>query len=418
VSTHPDVEFDYSYSPVPLDLGRADAISIKAHAPDRAPVFAMKAVINVTDRSMIPETISDMRVFSNPQIAPTITCQETPPIGDTETVVSKLRLDNLHEQGLTGKGIAVAIFDSGINSAYLEQRLDTKIWLNVDASWRPAGTDHPGPGTWPVRHGTMCAYDVLIGAPDATLIDVPILTVDDVAGEPAISGTLSAALAANGFMMASWISGQLASFGGLVINNSWAIFHPSWDFPPGHPGRYCDNPQHPFNVQVSAASRAGIDIVFAAGNCGFECPGARCQGRTGGTIMGASAMPDVLTLAGCNTLDNRVGYSSQGPSIVGMYERKPDLTAYTHFLGSEALGAGRPDSGTSAACPVAAGCIAALRESGKLARRSGVPPSKLFNVLRETARPKLGSPKQWDKDYGFGIIDPLGAAAMLNIASS
>jgi hypothetical protein len=40
---------------------------------------------------------------------------------------------------------------------------------------------------------------------------------------------------------------------------------------------------------------------------------------------------------------------------------KPDITGYTHFLGSEAFGAGSPDAGTSAACPVAAGCAAALR---------------------------------------------------------
>jgi hypothetical protein len=80
----------------------------------------------------------------------------------------------------------------------------------------------------------------------------------------------------------------------------------------------------------------GIDIVFAAGNCGAVCADIHCQGRTAQAIMGANAHPDVLTLGGCDTTDQIVGYSSQGPSIPNMSPQKPDVTAYTHFLGSEA----------------------------------------------------------------------------------
>lgn len=79
------------------------------------------------------------------------------------------------------------------------------------------------------------------------------------------------------------------------------------------------------------------------------------------SITGANAHPDVLTLAGCDIHDDRVGYSSQGPAIPGMKRKKPDVTSYTHFLGSKAFGTGTPDSGTSTACPVAAGCVAAVR---------------------------------------------------------
>jgi hypothetical protein len=191
------------------------------------------------------------------------------------------------------------------------------------------------------------------------------------------------------------------------VSNSWGIFHPSWDFPPGHPGRFIDNPNHPFNILVGTLAGSGADIIFAAGNCGSQCADGRCQARTTETIMGSSALQDVLTLAGCDINDARVGYSSQGPSIAGMFQHKPDITAYTHFSGSEAFGPGSPDSGTSAACPVASGCVAALRT--KIGAGT-VPPANLFASLRASARPRPGTAAGWNGDYGFGIIDPLAVA--------
>ncbi len=77
----------------------------------------------------------------------------------------------------------------------------------------------------------------------------------------------------------------------LVVNNSWGMFHPSWDFPPGHPGRYSDNVNHPFNVIIGSLAGAGADILFAAGNCGSDCPDGRCRGVTSGQITGASHIP-------------------------------------------------------------------------------------------------------------------------------
>jgi hypothetical protein len=167
-------------------------------------------------------------------------------------------------------------------------------------------------------------------------------------------------------------------------------------------------------IQVGTVSRAGIDVIFAAGNCGAPCADGRCQGQTTDAIMGASAMHDVLTIAGCDTHDHRVGYSSQGPSIPNMYQHKPDITSYTHFLGSEAFGVGTPDSGTSAACPVTSGCVAALRTSPKIPA-TALPPAALFDILRKTARQQSGPPHSWNGDYGFGIINPMAAATTMHL---
>jgi hypothetical protein len=260
----------------------------------------------------------------------------------------------------------------------------------------------------------MCAFDALIAAPQATLVDFPVLNAHYPGSGSTMSGTLSAAIAAYGFMLTSRATGALSHYRALVASNSWGIFHPSWDFPPGNLGRYCDNPNHPFNVQISAATRAGIDILFAAGNCGAPCADGRCQGRTTGTIMGASAVQEVLTVAGCDSNDVRVGYSSQGPSIAGMYQNKPDITSYTHFLGSEVFGSNSPDSGTSAACPVAAGCVAALRSSTKIPPTS-LPTAALYDQIRRSARPASAIPLGWNGDYGFGVIDPVAVATALGL---
>ena len=153
--------------------------------------------------------------------------------------------------------------------------------------------------------------------------------------------------------------------------------------------------------------------MFAAGNCGSGCPDQRCERVVADTITGANASRDVLTIAGCDVSGARVGYSSQGPAIPGMAPRKPDIAAFTHFMGSEALGPGKADIGTSAACPVAAGCIAALRTSPRL---SSALPAVVFDALRKTAH--RDTDVDWNPDYGYGIIDPVAAAKALELIAT
>jgi hypothetical protein len=414
----PNFSLDVTFAPVPIGTGGAGD-SGAMFQPQLAPRFAVRGFLDVPDLRSLPITIGNRDVFSDPTISSLAVCQDGAAVGDTSTVIAKLRLAELGDLGFKGRDVALAILDTGLNVQFLQNKLGRRPAFDAELSWRPVGPDVHEPGAWPVGHGTMCAYDALIAAPDATLIDAPVLAPRIDTGGSRMDGTLSSALSAMGQLLTTWVAGRLGSFKGLVINNSWGVYHPSWDFPPGHPGRYCDNAQHPFNIQLGAASRAGIDVLFAAGNCGEECPSGRCQGRVKASIMGAGAMADVLTVAGCDTTDQRVGYSSQGPSIDGMYPNKPDLTGYTHFAGSEAIGPNTVDGGTSAACPVVAGCVAALRSAGEaLSPRSTVPPSRLFDILRETARPAGGVSREWNADYGYGIINPMAAAAALKLTAA
>jgi hypothetical protein len=301
--------------------------------------------------------------------------------------------------------VAVAVMDTGINMAHLKAR-GVSASINPDVSWSPSGVAGK-PGKHKVDHGTMCAYDALIAAPKATLLDFPILG-STTPGGSAMDGFLSDALQAYSYLLTRMRASDW-KYQATVVSNSWGMYHESWDFPAGHPGRYADNPNHPFNIVVGTLARAGADILFAAGNCGAPCPDYRCDGVTKHTIMGANAHADVLTVAGATVKKQRVGYSSQGPSIPGMKHTKPDITAYTHFSGSQAFGKDEPDSGTSASCPVAAGCVAAIRTR---LSPSIIGPADFFRELKSDAKQPRGA-AGWNRNYGYGIITAYQTAVRL-----
>jgi hypothetical protein len=115
----------------------------------------------------------------------------------------------------------------------------------------------------------MCAFDVCIAAPRCTIVDHAVLTSDN-RGGPVMDGLLSDAIASYGLLLSRLIQAPKPFAGDttqrtMVVNNSWGMFHPSWDFPAGSPQNYSDNPAHPFNLQVASLEAAGADILFAAG---------------------------------------------------------------------------------------------------------------------------------------------------------
>ena len=336
-----------------------------------------------------------LQIFSDVKITSQIICPGDGPLGNDKDVERLLKTAELHECGLDGSGVLVAVVDSGINIEYLLSRGKRP---NFDAarSWVP----DPAlvPGYLPVDHGTMVAYDVCIAAPHCTLLDVALLLTQE-QGETVMSGVLSDAVLAYrhllNIMLAKRRPGDCPS---LVVNNSWGMFHPSWDFPVGHPGNYSDNPNHPFNRIVGALERAGADILFAAGNCGEDCPDWRCQGVTDMAIYGANSHPQVLSVAGVDTEKNRVGYSAIGPGRLSPL--KPDISGYTHFSGSGVYAA---DGGTSAASPVVAGVVAALRSAIPYnADKPESSPAAIRNMLTKTAEDRglVG----YDFEYGWGIV--------------
>lgn len=407
------VTIDPDFTPIPLSLSEGETLTADLVGASEAPTFVVRGFVEGTLEDP-PQEIDGVTIYSDPTIDGVPTCGGDTPVGTWNDVQTLLDTASLAAKDMDGTNVAVVIMDTGINLDYLTNKLGFTPEFDSANSWQPKGASS-APGQWPIEtdpnslglnHGTMCAFDALIAAPKATLVEGAVLR-NPPPGASIMSGPLSNALAAFTAVLASWKdtnnSDGLSKYAGVVLSNSWGIFHPSWDFPAGHPGRYCDNPRHPFNRILEPMARAGIDVVFAAGNCGSDCPDGRCQNRTTEAIMGASAMVDVFSIAGADTNGDRVGYSSQGPSIPGMYDMKPDITSYTHFSGSEVFGAGTPDSGTSAACPVMAGCIAAIRT--KVSPLSPATPYMLYDHFRTDAKTPAGQSADWNGDYGYGLVD-------------
>ncbi|GHH69711.1 hypothetical protein GCM10017673_20600 [Streptosporangium violaceochromogenes] len=403
----PGVALDRSFVPValprpvpaaggdPLSLSQATTFSLSA---EHASVMLRGEISDdelSTRLSLLPALRSDIvGVHADPVIESSLTCGGDAPVGDWHDVERLMRVGDLRAEGLDGSGVALAVVDTGVNAAHIRQRTGREVTVDAGRSWNPDGVSGR-PGEFRVDHGTMCAFDALISAPRASLIDLPVL-LSRRPGGSAMDGLLSDAVAAFAHLR-TVLAAQPEATRSLVISNSWGSFSPRWDFPVGHPGNYSDNAAHPFNLIVSSLEQAGADVLFAAGNCGRDCRDRRCA-YPDRPISGANSHPRVLSVGGVDTSGARVGYSSQGPGR--LTPRKPDVCSYTHFSGSWAFGVDQPDSGTSTACPVAAGLVAAIRTRWPASRLS---PAQLRALLRRTAdeRGDLG----FDYDYGYGVVN-------------
>jgi hypothetical protein len=410
----PGFVVDPSFAAVPIAVRAATqvttAMTMGAVSPSTSGQIGHSYVIrglidesdldNATQNTLLPD--GTPRIFADPEISGMPpTCGGDPPLGTALDVKRLLGAGRLIQQKMDGRDVVLAIVDTGINLPYLQSK-GLSPTLDIHASW--SSSPSIVPGQTPVNHGTMCAYDALLTAPNALLFDHAVMS-GVTPGGSAMSGVLSNAIASYGkLLQLMTLHPDERHFHSMVVSNSWGMFKRSWDFPVGHPGRYGDNPRHPFNIVVGSLATAGADILFAAGNCGPACPDGRCDPPPNlPPIFLANSHQDVLCVAGVDASGALVGYSSHGPGILG--NNKPDLASYTHFLGSEAFGPGTPDSGTSAACPVLAGVVAALRSVYPYdSTRQSRAPANVRQFLTSTAR----GTGAWQPDLGHGIIDTAG----------
>ena len=404
----PGLDLDTTFPLVALQPQDNEARSVASSvfavaAPASAATFVVRGSIPDEpgeQAAAVGAALSDPRVagvFSDPTIETCLVCAGSPPQGTSADVAALLDVPSLGAAGLDGTGVPLAVVDTGVNLNHLNAQ-GVALGIDLANSWTPVGVG-TAPGAHPVGHGTMCAFDAAIAAPNAEFLDHAVL-LSSTPGATVMEGLLSDAVVSYGRIL-TYLSVLPRDQRRMVVTNSWGMFNPAWDFPIGHPGNYSDNAQHPFNIIVRSLAAAGADVLFAAGNCGRDCPDGRCSFQGTLPICGANSHPSVLSIAGVDTSKQRVGYSSQGPGRLS--RRKPSLCGYTHFSGSQVYAA---DGGTSAACPVIAGLVAAIRTRVSSA---ALPPMRLRSVLYKTAQ-DLG-PVGFDFDHGWGVPD---TAALLN----
>jgi serine protease AprX len=309
-------------------------------------------------------------------------CGPFAPGASIEEIQSALGVEPVWaEAGTRGEGIVIGIIDEGINDQS----------YRVQGGFRGPGAPAVG-GSAINSHGSMCAADCLIAAPDATFYDYPFLGVPNAGGALAM---FQAVLNQRRLDGTPQLTNSSYGFMGVPPREQ-APKHPIWDL------------QHPLHRKIREVVAAGVPAFFSAGNCGQNCADQRCESTgtgPGKSIHGSNALSEVITIAAVNKDRVRIGYSSQGE---GMFDpRKPDLASYSHVCAN--FGPSRPggesppfDSGTSAATPVACGVGALL-----LAASPETKPDALKAALINGA---IDAPAGgWDRDVGAGVIHAGGA---------
>jgi subtilisin family serine protease len=306
---------------------------------------------------------------------PPCDCEPTQPRGCLLEVAEHLGADQIWQDGVNGEGVVIGIVDGGILA---EGRTDPNLPGVV-----PRVTDGWPKGNWGTiagwrGHGNMSAIDALGMAPQASIYDIRI------ADSCQHAGRMSDAIAG-----IHWALEKFRATGTpQILCCGWGIYQHADD------PRYALEVNHPLTRKIVEAMDEGILVLFAAGNGGQCCPATWCAADIGPgkSIWGANGHPRVMTVGAVNKDEQLVGYSSQGPAALAEY--KPDFCAISHFAGYFCS-----DSGTSAACAVAAGVVALLKQT-----RPMLNQEVAMRLLKSTA--KDVGPPGWDRHSGSGIIQP------------
>lgn len=409
-----DFFLDTNYNPVELQsFYQRESPSLSWQEEKRSSYIVRGHVDNEEKLKKFINENQDNEKVINIYSDPRITCFTSTPhlnevIGNYSDVAKLLEISQLHQNGMDGCNVFVAIVDTGLNLKYLKSKGQNPK-LNKAFSWNPSRSgfflaileklasflEKRNQDNLQIDHGTMCAFNVCHIAPRCTLLDHTVIR-EEFNTEPKIVGLLSDAIQSYNVLL-NFLQKQKRSNKkfSLVVNNSWGMYNPDWDYAVGNYKNYSNNPTHPFNRIVQELEEAGADILFAAGNCGAEDPHPFCSNVIDETIYGANSHPNVLSIAAVNVNKERLGYSSKGPGR--LENRKPDLCAYSHFEGSRQS---KPDAGTSTACAVATGVVAAIRSKYP---SSLLSTAELRELLRDTAE-KL-STQDFDHDHGYGLIN-------------
>jgi hypothetical protein len=295
--------------------------------------------------------------------------------------------------------VRAAIFDTGIGKPLAANDVwsAASVFEGADLKNAPPAADAEIVG----GHGTATARQVLSLAPNAIISDYRILAGDRIRSPAAF---VSGAIAGYQHLAAR----MKESPGPWVAVNAWSLFDKALDPGRGGTGESVSaSPPTALYEAIEQVEKAGADIVFAAGNCGGFCSDPRCARGSAGpdSILGVASLPSVLCVGAVRCDGIWVGSSSEGGDGGGTIagNLKPDLCAPSGF--SNDGDAGILNTGTSTACALVAGAIAALRREFPKAT-----PEEMREVLRQTARPDPSIPR---RRIGAGVLDVASAHARL-----
>jgi serine protease AprX len=321
--------------------------------------------------------------------------------------------------GLTGRGIGVAVIDSGVSSFHDDLTRGASLGLFPYGDQRVLKfVDFVGGRTLPYDdngHGTHVAGTIAGNgydsrgekagmAPEASLV---VLKVLDANGMGTI-GNIIAAL--------NWVAQNAGTYNIRVVNMSVgaSVRESYWT--------------DPLTLAVRAVTRKGIVVVVAAGNLGKNANG---HSQYGG-IMAPGNAPWSLTVGASSTEgtanrkdDIMAGFSSRGPTFLD-WNAKPDLVApgngtvslavpgslfYStkslYLLKGSITTATKPYlalSGTSMSAPVVSGTVALMLQANPR-----LTPNLVKAILQYTAQTYPGYDRLTE---GAGFLNTLGAVKL------
>lgn len=274
-------------------------------------------------------------------------------------ITSLLKADALWRMGITGKGIKVAVFDTGLSKTHPHFKK-----IKERTNWTNEKSLDDG-----VSHGTFVAgliassKECLGFAPDAELHIFRVFTNNQV----------------------SYTSWFLDAFN-YAIHKNINVLNLSIGGP--------DFLDHPFVEKVQELTANQVVMVSAIGN----------DGPLYGTLNNPGDQSDVIGVGGINFEENIAKFSSRGMTTWelewGGYGRlKPDIVTYgSQVRGSNVKGGCRSLSGTSVASPIVSGAIALIM-SGALDRQHLMNPASIKQALLEGAT-RLTENNMFEQGHG------------------
>lgn len=307
------------------------------------------------------------------------------PVLAQDNAIATLGIDKIWEQGYKGKGVGIAVIDTGIypHPDYKDRIVGWKSW--TDGKAEP--NDPQGHGTHvagdALGDGTMSDGKFMGPAPEAHLIGIAVL---DKHGLGRLSDIIKGV---------QWAVSKKDELDIDIINMS--LGGPVFD-------SYTNDP---VALSVGKAVEAGIVAAVAGGNSG---PKPSTIGTPGNhpAAFTVGALNDKGTLTRAD--DDVAQFSSRGPTTVDGLVKPDILSPGVNITAANAPGSALDKaavphvgtgyitiSGTSMATPIMAGVIATI-----LSANPNLSPAQVKEIFMATADPLAGVDAN---SQGSGVVD-------------
>ena len=301
--------------------------------------------------------------------------------GSSLAQLSQIRVPELHQRGLTGEGVLIALFDTGFpnleHTAFSSMKIVRRWDFIRGVSDVRGGGDGHGTATLSVVGGFQPGE--LIGP--AFGASFMLAVTEDIRSETPVEEDNWAAAA-------EWAE----SWGADIISSS--LGYARFDLPyASYTDRDMDGMTAVTTRAATMAAARGVVVVNSAGNGGYHA--------TRNTLLAPADGLSVVTAGAVDRSGARAAFSSVGPTADGRI--KPDVAAMgvsVKIATLLALSSYGVASGTSLSCPLTAGVVALLLQ---------VHPTYSVDDVLLALRATSSQSAAPNNLLGWGILDAVAA---------